>query len=598
MQLDKLFSLSVTLLVAAPILLIVLEAVLRRSDKWYLLAQKQYLHSSDDDEAVHFSGMRGLFRFPLAFAIATAAVLALSYLLAKINAFIIYSSEYAVWAMMLSAWFSIGWFFLAGADRVRPTALQRMYLLIWIYALTWVLLVAATVGERNFNLGSGYFIVIYNASAFAALLVSYFELLALPTKTAYVERVAGANEEIQRRRPGSQSSRSLLSENRGRASTVDDEADTTNERTSLLGGSDRRSGKTFSKLGKRAQVDEAVEETDDNLLNKAYGDEQPWSSSLPQWTWILQLLLLAPINVIIIGQISLLLTTALHQTPADGNPVLPIYLFVSILAVLLLLPLTPFMHRFSYRIATLFFLVFIGCLIYNLVAFPFSENNRMKVYFLQQVNLETGDNNVTIAGLDNYIQDIIGELPSATGQTLQCGNHAFGPFKSGLQRCSWSGLMPNVLESAVAMEMSALAKPHEKYSSWVDFNATAANGTAEFHVRGRNTKKCRIVFEEPVAKVDIDGAAHDSRYHSVAAGGSSEIRLFSREWDKTFKVQVRWSDKKTKGKKGKVVCMWNEVNEPGVIPAYDEVLRFQPVWSALTKGGNGLVEGYKEFELK
>lgn len=596
-KLDTLFALSVALLVAGPILLIVLEAILRRSDKWYLLSKRQFLHSSDDDEAVHFSGLRGLFRFPIAFIVATAAVLALSFLLAKINAFIVYSSEYAVWIMMLSAWFSVAWFFLAGGDRVRPTALQRMYSLIWIYALTWLLLVGATVGEHNFNLGSGYFIVIYNASAFAALIISYFELLALPTKTSYVEHVAGANDDIQHRRPGSQSSRSLLSDTRGRTAAVDDEADTANERTSLLGGGDRRSGKTFSKLGKRPQIDEDVEETDDKLLNKAYGDEQPWSSSLPQWTWILQLLLLAPINVIIVGQISLLLTTALHQTPADGNPVLSIYLFVSILAALLLLPLMPFMHRLSYRIATLLFLVFIGCLIYNLVAFPFSSNNRLKVYFLQQINLDTGDNNVTLGGLDRYVQDIIGELPSASGQTLRCGEHSSGVFKQGLQHCSWSGLMPNVLGDNDDADPSTLVKPHSSYKSWLDFNATAANGTAEFHILGQNTKKCRIVFSSPVSKVDIDGTAPDPRYHSVAHSGSSEIRLFSRGWENIFKVRVAWPDGKTKGKTGTVVCLWNEVREPGVIPAFDEVMLFQPVWSAVTKGGSGLVEGYREFKL-
>jgi hypothetical protein len=99
MQLPTLFALSVTLLAAGPIMLIALEAVLHKSDKWYPLSKRQYLHSEDDDEAVHFSGMRGLFRFPISFIVATAAVLALAYLVAKINPFIIYSSEYAVWTV-------------------------------------------------------------------------------------------------------------------------------------------------------------------------------------------------------------------------------------------------------------------------------------------------------------------------------------------------------------------------------------------------------------------------------------------------------------------------------------------------------------------
>ena len=38
-------------------------------------------------------------RFPIAVSVATFAVLALAYLVVKINPHIIYSSEYAVWAV-------------------------------------------------------------------------------------------------------------------------------------------------------------------------------------------------------------------------------------------------------------------------------------------------------------------------------------------------------------------------------------------------------------------------------------------------------------------------------------------------------------------
>jgi hypothetical protein len=98
-RLSTMFALSVILLVAGPLIFIILEVILTRSDKWYPLSKRQYLHSEDDDEAVHFSGMRGLVRFPIAFVVATAAVLALAYLVAKINPHVIYSSEYAVWAV-------------------------------------------------------------------------------------------------------------------------------------------------------------------------------------------------------------------------------------------------------------------------------------------------------------------------------------------------------------------------------------------------------------------------------------------------------------------------------------------------------------------
>lgn len=63
LKLSTLFALSITLLAAGPVILIVIHVILRKCDKWYPLARRQHLHSEDDGEVVHFSGMRGLFRY-------------------------------------------------------------------------------------------------------------------------------------------------------------------------------------------------------------------------------------------------------------------------------------------------------------------------------------------------------------------------------------------------------------------------------------------------------------------------------------------------------------------------------------------------------
>ena len=91
----------------------------------------------------------------------------------------------------------------------------------------------------------------------------------------------------------------------------DDEEAT--ESTSLLGRAERQAGNTFTRKKRHPEDDGTLDDTDDPELVRSYGDEQAWSSSLPGWTWIIQFLVLAPINVVLIGQISLLLTTALHQ---------------------------------------------------------------------------------------------------------------------------------------------------------------------------------------------------------------------------------------------------------------------------------------------
>ena len=85
------------LLVVAPLTLIGLTFGLSKADKNYLLARKAFVYSSDDDNPVQLYGWRGFFRFPIIFVSATAVVVALAYLLVRFNAFIIYSSPFAVW---------------------------------------------------------------------------------------------------------------------------------------------------------------------------------------------------------------------------------------------------------------------------------------------------------------------------------------------------------------------------------------------------------------------------------------------------------------------------------------------------------------------
>ncbi|CAD0047851.1 unnamed protein product [Aureobasidium pullulans] len=538
-QLHTLFALSVTLLVAGPIFLILFDVILHKTDKWYLFARKGYLHSSDDDEPVKMYGWRGFFRFPLIFAVASAIVVALAYLITKVNPHIIYSSEYAVWSMMLTAWLSTAWFFFRLGDAVRPSALSRAYVLIWLYALSWLGLVAATIGEQRMRLGSGYFLIVYNASVFLALLISYLEFFALPKKSVYVEQVTYASGTAL---PSPARSGSLVSHNvvdhddasRGRAPATNDNEDA-DERTSLLG-----SRQTFTRYGRETrrpdENDDAATSVHVPSTSQAYEGEQGWSGSLPSWAWLLQFLILAPINLILIGQLGLLMTSALHQTPADGSPVLIVYLLIAATSVLLLLPLTPFIHRMTYHIPTFLMFVFIGTLIYNLVAFPFSRASRLKVFFLQQIDLDHGNNTVALTGLSPYLESIVSQMPSAADSGYHCAgpDYAFWAFRAGLDSCSNAGAKAEVM------------KP------------------------GRFPAREQRVY------------------------------LYSRDWDARWSVNVTFDHEieKTYGKtEGKVMCVWSDANQVGNVPAFDEVKHFMPVWSAVTKNSDGLVEGYKHFSL-
>jgi hypothetical protein len=92
--LHTLFAISVTLLVVTPLVLIALEIILRKTDKWYLFARKKEIA---EVEVVQINAFRGFFRFPLVFIGSTAAAVGLALLVAKMNPYIIYSSEYSVW---------------------------------------------------------------------------------------------------------------------------------------------------------------------------------------------------------------------------------------------------------------------------------------------------------------------------------------------------------------------------------------------------------------------------------------------------------------------------------------------------------------------
>lgn len=602
LKLHDLFALSVTLLVAAPVLLIILEFIIAKLDKWYPFTRKQYLHNSDDDEPVYFNGLRGFFRFPIIFIVSTACVVALAFLMTKINPYILYSSEYAVWSMMLAAWFSIAWFFTKMADKVRPTAFNRMYTILWLYIISWIALVFVTIGENNLKIASGYFMVIYNASVFAALLISYLELLALPKKSKYVEHVAGAGSP-RSTRPASISSRRLLDETEEPPRSSEGDTEEANERTGLLRSGERRTQNTFARFGRRRNqdVNGPLDEREDPFLAKSYGAEQAWSGSLPQWTWILQFLILAPINIILIGQIALFATSALHQTPADGSAVLPIYLIMAALTVLLMLPLAPFLHRFTFHLPTFFFFIFVGCLIYNLLAFPFSRDARLKHYFIQTVDLDTGLNTVQLTGADGFVQNVADELPSVAGQALNCSDAA-DPRRVGLQTCYWKGLAPNVVPST-EKSLAKGGSPKDYYKDWVKYNVSTSGDSALLTFSGKESKNCRIHFDTPASSVHIlnttdiiDSNSKPTRRDDRDSRGSSQVILFSRSWEKEFQVNVTWADGEAKGKSGRVGCMWSDVNQPGVVPALDEIWRYEPVWSVVSKGNDGLVEGWRDWK--
>ncbi|RDL40653.1 Peptide hydrolase [Venustampulla echinocandica] len=593
--LRTLFAWSVTLLVVSPLAIILVSYILARKDKYYFFtgSVKPY----GQDETVSIGGWRGAFRFPVAFIIAAALNVGAAFLLRKQNPLIIYSSQYAVWTMFCCLYFCTYWFIMAGCNFMRPSVLHRGYALFWMFLFGWAILVAATMFEDQYQISGGYMFVFYEAAIFLAAFISLCELFALPTKASLVEAALDEQEARDATDAVPSADAVIASNNVGN----DDNDAEASETTPLVGGNGHRAtiGTTFGTGYRRRSHQEAssgADEDNDVKDDQAFGGEQQWSAKLPTWTWILQFLILGPFTIIIIGQVGLLLATATAQTGADGSPLFLPYLVTALFSVLILLPLGPFAHRITHHIPTFLFLVFIGTLIYNLTAFPFSAENRYKAYFQQTVDLDSGISRVSLVGLEEYIRDIISYIPSSAGQKIDCTENPM--IKSGLDFCTYEGPAPKVVNN-----IEDGIPPEKAYSSWLTYNVTRNPGEnkATFHISGQETKACILRFNDPFTAFHVKGAApSNGKWADVPASGSDQIKLWHRDWNREWVVDVEWPVSEGKregeeGRSGRVVCLWSDNNVPGVIPALDEARRFAPKWTSIVKLMDGLVEGSKAF---
>ncbi|OAP60982.1 hypothetical protein AYL99_05986 [Fonsecaea erecta] len=583
------FALSVTLLVAGPVVILLTVALLYRVDKFYLFSGSRPLHHQNGDEKIKLYGWRGFFRFPLILLVACAVPIALAYLVFKENQYIAHSSEWAVWTMMISSFVFVAWFFCRAADYTRPSSLTRVYGFSWMWGAWWVLLVVATVFEEHLHLVGLYFVLVYAALVWLTTWLAFLELFSLPRKSVYCQRFI--EEDPFHPHAGS----GTRQEDAGdRLDSDDDNDDVPTERSSLL---------------RRGYRQGREEPTPDIKAGKDKTDavEEPgWSKSQWSWLWLWQMLILVPINLVVVGQIGLLLTEGLHQTGQDGSSMFLLYIMVAGCTILLFSPLVPILHRFTWQIPVFLLLVFIGTMVYNLTAFPFSMNNRLKLFFQQQVDLVGGNNTVCLTGVTPYARHAVNDIPSSAGQDIVC-TPANPSISGNMQTCSWAGIPPNVANSS-----STSVSSRQQYDSWLTFNVTRLNNSdsgykARFVLLGKNTRACKLIFETaPITKFHVAGQApRDTRFPPVPESGSQEIRLWSRSWGRAWTVDVGWDIPAISAEgpianstmSGRVVCLWSDVNKNGVIPAFDEAMHYIPAWAALTKRADGLVEGYKQFKI-
>lgn len=425
--------------------------------------------------------------------------------------------------MTLSLFYFSFWLVARGASVVRPTPLQRGFAFFWLFALTWALQIAAAVAEDH-GVGGLYFAAFLHTAVFACLLISLLEQLGGSPEVDAVE--SGDAEAEAETETDAEANRPAQAD--------------ASETTPLVQG-------TFANTYRRPVA-------------------APRSSPRgPSWTWFLQLLLLAPVHLMLLGNLALVETTATQMTGPDGSSLVGPLVAIAGLSVLLVLPLTPFIHRATHHVPVFLLLVFVATLVYNLVAFPFSPNKRFKLRFQQTIDLDDGTNVVSLLGLEQFVRPVAAALPGRP--RIACSD------ADALVDCTYA--------SRLAPDPAG-----EPLDGLVSASATRAAGGIALRIRARNTRLCHVDLARPVAGFAVEGAApHDGRFGALPPDGLARLQLWRRAWDGAWNVTLR-----TDADPGITVrCAWDDANGPA-IPALGELMQYMPSWAAVTKRTSGLVQ--------
>ena len=304
-----------------------------------------------------------------------------------------------------------------------------------------------------------------------------------------------------------------------------------------------------------------------------------------------------------------------------------VYALTSLLAPVLVLPLSPFiskLHR-SHALSLFVLLLFIVSILYTCLTFPFSTAAPLRVFFQQRVEIDLGLNIygnsasdtlgspkmiTSLTGHPLYLPNsaIISNLPSA--QTVNCDLHR---TRNGLMLCEWdsgAGMRP-VPGNWDGWNNNSNTREY--------FDASVSRigpSSARITVKGRNTRSCRVYFDnQPILEYVIrssDGVGEKKGMqhgYEVGKRGVKKLILWSRTWDREFIVDVKWGDDSgTAGLQGRIGCEWAEYESAaidhgtgggvsGKIPAFEEVLMFLPEWAVSTKQDDGLVEVLAPFSV-
>ncbi|KAG7093656.1 hypothetical protein E1B28_007318 [Marasmius oreades] len=560
-----------------------------------------------------------------------------------LNPFMLHTYPYTVMVStftlsILAFLFVVNLPFKARSNTDEPQPSSPLPLLFHTYLLTYLLLIICTVLITKSHVSGTYLITVWNVLVWlgcvvgttigrGGLIFSGKQTLALSG-----EEEGGRSDQTQENREGGHGLT---------VQAVSEENERTTEHTPLLARS-RSPSPTQS-------------------LHLQITDHQT------TYTWLPLLLIVLPLPLILLSQVVVILVGALSPTLADGGSPSQVYILFAMLSGIAGSFSWPFLvarsssstgsfagglHRYLVLLLAVVFVVTTvpgwlagllngkgttlfgfsvwteSCHIYP----PFTPETPLKVFFQQSLQISpsissTGTVTIvprtTLTGVAEFLEDwIVPRIPSA--RNVICSNSGVDKSKAGLTKCSWpSGqkLIPapggdhRVNRSTdVPGRWDWVASPN----IWFDARARnevyndPSGPAARISVLGRNTRNCRVYFDQPVYKYRVVSEGYEDNWELqdgeiLADTGINEVRLWTRDWDKRLDLEVVWKNKEEGERTGHVACEWAEYESGMVglpaqhsaskIPAFEEVLTFLPRWAVVSKLSDGLVEVSEEFSF-
>ena len=299
------------------------------------------------------------------------------------------------------------------------------------------------------------------------------------------------------------------------------------------------------------------------------------------------------------------------------------------MSIFIFINLAPFSHKIHPALNLAIFMLFLLVLVVTWVAFPFTQEAPLKLFFQQSVELDLSAcslegcgqllvNNdgssipgvstvsgafsilsakTTLTGPRGYVDKVvIPELPSSWGKTVEC--ELDETLRKGLWACGW--------ESELLPSPGGSAEP----TDWFELQTKRLNASsARINLKGTNTRSGRLLFDTPITHFHVHGSKDGMQPgYELPQEGVKDLMLWSREWDHEFVVDFSWAATAENFRMhGRAACEWAEyasgtagsphASVSAQIPALEEVIHFLPLWAVPTKWTYGLVEAWTKFTV-